>query len=137
MLGRFIEQIRDDQRKLKIEIERIQQRLNEHDQKLEENKKEFHNLLSDLKEEFQALNTEENKEEVDEDEESVFTASLETTIANGQTNSDNSTYHRRNSYFQPAPPCPGGKSSVVINQKKKDNEAQFQEGELTEKPQNF
>jgi hypothetical protein len=143
MSSRFIEQIRDDQRKLKIEIERIQQRLKAHDQKFEETKKEFnsllreqkeefHNLLSDLREE---LNREENKEEVDETAGLVIITSLETTIANGQTNSDNSTYHRRNSYFQPALPCPRGESSAVTNQKKKDNEAQFQEGELTEKPQ--
>jgi hypothetical protein len=90
MLRQVEKQIIDDSKELnkeigelKIQIEKNQQRikandqkLDEHEQKLKENKKEFHNLLSDLREE---LNTEENKKEVDETEKLVITNSSETT----------------------------------------------------------
>jgi uncharacterized coiled-coil protein SlyX len=72
MLDRFIKQMCDDLKELKIAVAAQQQKIEEHDQKFAENRKEYHKLVSDLREKLKELNTKENKEEVDETEESVI-----------------------------------------------------------------
>jgi chromosome segregation ATPase len=79
MLDRLIKQISNDLKELKIEVAAQQQKMAEHDKKLEEhnqkfaeNRKEYHKLVSDLREELKELNTKGNTEEIDETEESVI-----------------------------------------------------------------